>query len=223
VPPTSSIDKAYRRDDKVMYWLLVLAVSSCIGATLIYCMPSIMFSYGWNAQQQSLFFTLTSVGCLCGSLVGQQKKPIFFRMSDRTFNGFPVAASGMGLLVVSLVLLEFSTGNALAGHISFVVGVVIGSAGFSLLNTVGGSCLMLTFSEAEKTGMSPFTGAAVAFGKIVSPLVADGAMKLTNGWNSTFSLWLAIAVVTLLLSGIKREAFAKRPKVAESEALQAGP
>lgn len=217
-PPTSQVAKAFRNDAKVMYWFVTLLLSSLTGATIIYCMPTIMHGYGWGAGTQSLFFTVASIGTLIGSLIGQEKKVIFFDMKTRSFNGYPVAMAGVTILLVSmcLFLLSDNLQDGLVTHIIFVGGATIGCGGFSLLNNIGGSCLMLTFTEAEKLGMSPFTGGAVAFGKIAAPLLADAGVQIAKNvnmqdWTLVFGFWLLLSIGVLLILHVQKAALRTSP------------
>lgn len=221
-PPTDSISKAYRRDARVVYWFVILALSSCVGSTLIYCMPTIMQGYGWSSRTQSLFFTITTVGTLVGSVIGQEKKVVNFNPRERSFNGFPVAMCGLFVTMASLValLLEANLASTAVKYTFFVIGTILSAGAFSLLNNIGGACLMLTFTEAEKTGMSPFTGGAVAFGKIVAPMLADAGVNIARGvhtadWNVVFIFWLVLAFVLTGLCFSNKHALRSAPPAAD--------
>jgi len=211
-PKGGPVSKAYRFDFQIGGKFIVLGVGSCIGSTMIYIMPTIMVGYGWKPSVMSVWFLVGSAGSLVGSVVGQEKSIIKFNPQTRSFNAFPVTILSIVLILVSLCSIwcgvDFE-GHEELEHVCFVVGTTLAMFAYSLVNNVASSVLVLSFSEAEKTGMTPFTQAVVAGGKIVSPVLAATGVSLarmvgTAQWDLILGFWMVVTLGVLMMCCCKK-------------------
>jgi len=205
----ANVASAYRADLQILFLFTIVGLGSCIGSTMIYIMPTIMTGpgYGWSAGTVSIFFTVASVGALVGSLIGQEKAVIKFKPETRSFNGFlPVTISIIGMILgLGFMWMGVGLDSDAAKHVLLIIGCVVLMTAYSLVNNVGSTMLILTFTEAEKIAMTPFTTSVVALGKIVSPEIADGLFKAAHDdWIVLFLFWVAVAI------GILSWCFAQR-------------
>merc|ERR1719367_723814 len=74
----------------------------------------------------------------------------------------------------------------------------------TLVNNVISSVLFLSLSEAEMVGMAPFTGAMVASGKVVSPMMAAAGIYMARNvgiaqWDTTLGFWAILTFGVLVM------------------------